>query len=168
MVMASSNRSLLDICDGQTAQLLQVERMREAILAAPGLALSRPRLLMPAASPMMMPDGASSRGGAPSMGLGPGAPRTNNVRGSNVGSAGLGRGFHREMASANPGMLMMGAPNQQRQPQQQSFSSSFQQREQQWSAGGRVGMPQMSRQEAIQHEANAYTNYHIGRKQPIY
>ena len=145
MIMASSNRPLLDVCDGQTNQLLQVERMRDAILCVKGLSLSRPRLIFNAPSPMHAPADAEY-----------GPRETDGQSGRPVvrgppGGVGMGRGIRAAAASSVPGMMATGVdPAQCRYPPQPQ-------------RGDRVGAStQYSRQEVVQQEAHAYTHYHFG------
>jgi len=178
MMMSSSSRPLLDVCDGQKAQLVQVERMRDAILAAPGLALSRPKPVL-----SNHPDGFDNKRLESNFGFdnnnnvgytsGIDRGQTGNYGGTinrfqamsgslpqcstqayygggqmgsgPMGGPGLGRGQRVGAAAANSQRHLGTAVNQQYR-----------------AAPGRVGsVPQRSRQEEIQQEANAYANYHL-------
>ena len=149
MIMASSNRPLLDVCDGQTTQLLQVERMRDAILASPAVSLSRPRLIFSSPAPPML---MSSDSGAD-------YGQCNAGPAGRGGGGGMGRGI-RQRASSGPGRerAMLGE------------SRSYQMQQSHWGGGkgGAAGVGSMARQEAVQQEANAYTNYHFRAQQLMY
>ena len=151
MIMASSNRPLLDVCDGQTTQLLQVERMRDAILASPAVSLSRPRFMFSTPAPPML---MSSNNGA-------------DYGHSNAGAVGRGGGMGRGIRPTAPS-----GPGRERAMLGESRSYQMQQSHRVGGKGGAGGVggmaQQMSRQEAVQQEAHAYTNYHFRAQQLMY